>query len=66
MTAAIGYDEADTMDGSALGWVVMATHDHTPRIVQKSGGGGTRLTSSQFVSLSLWLSRSPMKGASIP
>ena len=26
MTAAIGFDEAGTMDGLALGWVVMAAH----------------------------------------
>jgi len=40
MTAAIGFDEAGAMDGLALGWVVMAAHDHTPLIMQKSGGGG--------------------------
>jgi D-alanyl-D-alanine-carboxypeptidase/D-alanyl-D-alanine-endopeptidase len=39
MAAAIGFDEAGPMDGLALGWVVMAAHDHTPLIVQKAGGG---------------------------
>jgi len=39
MTAAIGFDEAGTMDGIGLGCVVMAAHDRTPMIVQKSGGG---------------------------
>jgi len=40
MIAAIGFDEAGSMDGLALGWVVMAAHGHTPLIMQKSGGGG--------------------------
>ena len=40
MIAAIGFDEAGSMDGLALGWVVMAAHSHTPLIMQKSGGGG--------------------------
>jgi D-alanyl-D-alanine-carboxypeptidase/D-alanyl-D-alanine-endopeptidase len=47
--AAIGFDEAGTMDGIALGWVVMAAHDHTPMIVQKSGGGGGFMTYIAFV-----------------
>jgi hypothetical protein len=42
MTAAIGFDEAGSMDGLALGWVVMATQGHTLLIVQQSGGGGPR------------------------
>ena len=40
MIAAIGFDEAGSMDGLALGWVVMAAHGHTPLIMQKSGSGG--------------------------
>ena len=40
MIAAIGFDEAGSMDGLTLGWVVMAAHGHTPLIMQKSGGGG--------------------------
>jgi hypothetical protein len=42
MTAAIGFDEAGSRDGLALGRMVMAAHGHTPLIVQKSGGGGAR------------------------
>ena len=49
MTAAIGFDEAGTMDGLALGWVVMAGHDHTPVILQKSGGGGGFMSYIAFV-----------------
>jgi serine-type D-Ala-D-Ala carboxypeptidase/endopeptidase len=49
MTAAIGFDEAGTMDGIALGWLVTAAHDHTPMIVQKSGGGGGFMTYIAFV-----------------
>jgi D-alanyl-D-alanine-carboxypeptidase/D-alanyl-D-alanine-endopeptidase len=49
MAAAIGFDEAGTMDGLGLGWVVMAAHDHMPMIVQKSGGGGGFMTYIAFV-----------------
>ena len=37
------------MDGIALGWVVTAAHEHTPMIVQKSGGGGGFMTCVAFV-----------------
>jgi hypothetical protein len=33
MTAAIGFDEAGSMDGLGLGWVVIAAHGHTPLIM---------------------------------
>jgi serine-type D-Ala-D-Ala carboxypeptidase/endopeptidase len=49
MTAAIGFYEADTMDGIALGWVIMTAHDRTPMIVQKSGGGGGFMSYIAFV-----------------
>jgi len=49
MSAAIGFDEAGPMDGLALGWVVMAAHDHMPMIVQKSGGGGGFMSYIAFV-----------------
>jgi D-alanyl-D-alanine-carboxypeptidase/D-alanyl-D-alanine-endopeptidase len=38
LDAAIGFDEAGTMDGIALAWVVEAPTDHRPLILQKSGG----------------------------
>jgi D-alanyl-D-alanine-carboxypeptidase/D-alanyl-D-alanine-endopeptidase len=49
MTAAIGFDEAGTMDGLTLGRVVMVAHDHTPLIMQKSGGGGGFMSYIAFV-----------------
>jgi D-alanyl-D-alanine-carboxypeptidase/D-alanyl-D-alanine-endopeptidase len=49
MTAAIGFDEAGTMDGIGLGWVLMAAHDRTPMIVQKSGGGAGFMSYIAFV-----------------
>lgn len=38
LDAAIGFDEAGTMDGIALAWLVEAAADHRPMILQKSGG----------------------------
>jgi hypothetical protein len=35
MKAAVGFDGSSMMDGLALGWVVVAAHDHTPMIIQK-------------------------------
>ena len=49
MTAAIGFDEAGTMDGLPLGRVVMAAYDHTPLTMQKSGGGGGFMSYIAFV-----------------
>ena len=38
LDAAIGFDEAGTMDGIALAWLSVAAADHRPMILQKSGG----------------------------
>jgi D-alanyl-D-alanine-carboxypeptidase/D-alanyl-D-alanine-endopeptidase len=38
LDAAIGFDEAGTMDGIALAWLVEQAADHRPMILQKSGG----------------------------
>jgi serine-type D-Ala-D-Ala carboxypeptidase/endopeptidase len=38
LDAVIGFDEAGTMDGIALAWLVQAAADHRPMILQKSGG----------------------------
>jgi serine-type D-Ala-D-Ala carboxypeptidase/endopeptidase len=38
LDAAIGFDEAGTMDGIALAWLVVAPAEHRPLILQKSGG----------------------------
>jgi serine-type D-Ala-D-Ala carboxypeptidase/endopeptidase len=38
LDAVIGFDEAGTMDGIALAWLVQLAADHRPMILQKSGG----------------------------
>jgi D-alanyl-D-alanine-carboxypeptidase/D-alanyl-D-alanine-endopeptidase len=38
LDAAIGFDEAGTMDAIALAWVVEQPAEHRPMILQKSGG----------------------------
>jgi D-alanyl-D-alanine-carboxypeptidase/D-alanyl-D-alanine-endopeptidase len=38
LDAAIGFDEAGTMDGIALAWLVEEPTDHRPLILQKTGG----------------------------
>jgi serine-type D-Ala-D-Ala carboxypeptidase/endopeptidase len=38
LDAAIGFDEAGTMDGIALAWLVEQPAEHRPMILQKSGG----------------------------
>jgi D-alanyl-D-alanine-carboxypeptidase/D-alanyl-D-alanine-endopeptidase len=38
LDAAIGFDEAGTMDGIALAWLVEQPAEHRPMVLQKSGG----------------------------
>ena len=49
MTTAIGFDGSGMMDGLALGWIVVAAHEHVPMIIQKTGGGGGFMTYIAFV-----------------
>ena len=48
LDAAIGFDEAGTMDGIALAWLVEQPAAHRPMILQKSGGLAGFMTYAAF------------------
>jgi serine-type D-Ala-D-Ala carboxypeptidase/endopeptidase len=48
LDAAIGFDEAGTMDGIALAWLVEDAADHRPMILQKSGALAGFMTYTAF------------------
>jgi serine-type D-Ala-D-Ala carboxypeptidase/endopeptidase len=48
LDAAIGFDEAGTMDGIALAWLMEAAADRRPTILQKSGGLAGFMTYTVF------------------
>jgi D-alanyl-D-alanine-carboxypeptidase/D-alanyl-D-alanine-endopeptidase len=48
LDAAIGFDEAGTMDGIALAWLVERAAEHRPMILQKSGGLAGFMTYAVF------------------
>ena len=49
MPVVIGFDEAGSMNGLGLGWVIEAPHDQMPLIVQKSGGAEGFMSYLAFV-----------------
>jgi serine-type D-Ala-D-Ala carboxypeptidase/endopeptidase len=49
MTAAIGLGETGSMDGLALGWVVIAADHQTPLIMQKLDCDGGFMSYIAFV-----------------
>jgi D-alanyl-D-alanine-carboxypeptidase/D-alanyl-D-alanine-endopeptidase len=48
LDAAIGFDEAGTMDGSALAWLIEDPAEHRPMILQKSGALAGFMTYTAF------------------